>query len=210
PIDTVTHESTVTFFETLLKVLHPFMPFITEELWHELRKRTEKDCIIISRWPKSSPSNGAILKEGTFAFEIITEIRNTRNTKSISPKDALKLVVKSDKSEIDLFWPIIKKLSNLSEVLFSAEKLSNTTSFHVQSTEFFIPIEGKIDVAKEREAIQNELEYQKGFLLLVNKKLSNEKFVNGAPPAVIDTERKKKADAEAKIKALEETLRNIQ
>lgn len=117
--------------------------------------------------------------------------------------------MKGEKSGIQLFWPIIKKLSNLSEVLFSQEKFNNATSFHVQSTEFFIPLEGKIDVAKEREAILKELDYQNGFLVSVDKKLSNEKFVSGAPPAVIEAERKKKADAEAKIKALEERLRNL-
>ncbi len=209
PIDEATHTKTIRFFETLLKVLHPFMPFITEELWHELGKRSKRDCIIIAQWPKSDKINTLILTEATTAFEIITEIRNTRNTKNISPKDALKLVVKGEKSGIQLFWPIIKKLSNLSEVLFSQEKFNNATSFHVQSTEFFIPLEGKIDVAKEREAILKELDYQNGFLVSVDKKLSNEKFVSGAPPAVIEAERKKKADAEAKIKALEERLRNL-
>ncbi len=209
PIDQATHTRTVNFFESLLKILHPFMPFITEELWHELGKRTEQDCIIIAAWPRAGSCDTAILNEGTTAFEIITEIRNTRNTKNISPKDALKLVVKENKSGILTFWPIIKKLSNLSEILFSREKIINATSFHIQSTEYFIPIEGKIDSVKEREVILKDLEYQKGFLISVDKKLSNEKFVNGAPTLVIDVERKKKADAEAKIKALEETLRNI-
>ncbi len=209
PMDEDTHAKTINFFETLLKVLHPFMPFITEELWHELGKRTDQECIIVAAWPRSQPSNAAILKEGSTAFEIITEIRNTRNTKNFSPKDALKLVVKGEKSEVQLFWAIIKKLSNLSEILFSQEKITNAISFHIQSTEFFIPMEGKIDAAKEREAILKELEYQKGFLLSVDKKLSNEKFVSGAPPAVIEIERKKKAEAETKIRALEETLKNI-
>ena len=185
------------------------MPFITEELWHELGKRSKRDCIIVASWPKPDKIIEPILAEASTAFEIITEIRNTRNTKNISPKDALTLVVKGEKSGVQSFWPIIKKLSNLSEVLFSVEKLNNATSFHIQSTEFFIPLEGKIDAAKEREAIQKELEYQKGFLLSVNKKLSNEKFVSGAPPSVIDIERKKKSDAEGKIKALEESLKNI-
>ena len=209
PIDEATHASTVRFFETLLKILHPFMPFITEELYHELGRRTEKDCIIVANWPQPGLVDASILKESSMAFEIITEIRNARNTKNISPKDSLKLVAKNEESGIQLFWPIIKKLSNISEVSFSQEKIANATSFHVQSAEFFIPLEGKIDAAKEREAILKELEYQKGFLVSINKKLSNEKFVSGAPPAVIELERKKKEGAEAKIKALEESLRSF-
>jgi len=209
PINGATQIKTVHFFETLLKVLHPFMPFITEELWHELGKRGKRDCIIVANWPKAEKINDRILIEANIAFEIITEIRNTRNTKNISPKQSLKLVVKGEKSGVQSFWPIIKKLSNLSEVLFSQEKINNATGFHVQSTEYFIPLEGKIDAAKEREAILKELEYQTGFLMSVDKKLSNEKFVSGAPPAVIASERKKKADAEAKIKALEESLNSL-
>ena len=209
PIDEATHASTVRFFETLLKILHPFMPFITEELYHELGRRTEKDCIIVANWPQPGLVDASILKESSMAFEIITEIRNARNTKNISPKDSLKLVAKNEESGIQLFWPIIKKLSNISEVSFSQEKIANATSFHVQSAEFFIPLEGKIDAAKEREAILKELEYQKGFLVTIDKKLSNEKFVSGAPPAVIELERKKKEGAEAKIKALEESLRSF-
>ena len=209
PIDKATHASTVIFFETLLKILHPFMPFITEELYHELGKRTDQDCIIVAKWPTPGLSDTAILKESSTAFEITTEIRNTRNTKNISPKDSLKLVVMDDNSGIQSFWPIIKKLSNLSEVSFSQEKIANATSFYIQSTEFFIPLEGKIDTVKEREAILKELEYQKGFLVTIDKKLSNKKFLSGAPSAVIELERKKKEGAQAKIKALEESLKNL-
>ncbi len=209
PIDTITYNKTIDFFETLLKVLHPFMPFITEELWHELGKRSEKDCVIVASWPKSGKRDAAILNEGKISFEIITEIRNTRNTKGISPKESLKLIVKGEDSGVKSFWPIIKKLANLSDVSFSQEKINNATSFHVQTTEFFIPLEGKIDAVKEREAIAKDLDYQRGFLASVNKKLLNEKFVSGAPPAVIEAERKKKADAEAKIKALEESLKGL-
>ncbi len=206
PIDAATYDSTIEFFETLLKALHPFMPFITEELWHELKER-KGDCIIVSTWPQPKTANQKILTEGAVAFDIITEIRNTRNAKGISPKEALKLLFKLEGQVlIKDFWPIIKKLSNVSEVTETREKVNNATSFVIQSTEFFIPIEGKIDAAKEREEILKDLEYHKGFLAAVDKKLSNEKFVNSAPPHVIELERKKKADAEIKIKALEERL----
>ena len=209
PIDAVTYSKTIEFFETLLKALHPFMPFITEELWHELKERKD-NCIIVSPWPKPHAPDQAILSEGAIAFDIITEVRNTRNAKGISPKESLKLAVKSEGDElIRSFWPIIKKLSNLSEVSSTDDKISNATSFVIKSTEFFIPIEGKIDAAKERETILKDLEYHRGFMASVDKKLSNEKFVNSAPPHVIEMERKKKADAEMKIKALEESLARI-
>lgn len=206
PIDKTTYEQTIEFFETLLKALHPFMPFITEELWHELKERNES-CIIVAEWPKQRTSAKAILAEGTYAFDIITEIRNCRNAKGISPKEPLKLVVKSgEEILIKSFWPIIQKLSNVSDVSLTETKIDNATSFLIKSSEFFIPIQGKIDVAKEREAILKDLEYHRGFMAAVDKKLSNEKFVKSAPPHVIELERKKKADAETKIRALEESL----
>lgn len=209
PIDHKTYEQTVSFFETLLKALHPFMPFITEELWHELKERKNKDCIIVAPWPSASAPDKNILKEGAFSFEIITEIRNTRNAKNISPKEKLNLIVKGDSpSGIKNFWPLITKLSNLGEISFNT-KSEDGVGFIVRSTEFFIPLSGQIDVAKERESILKELDYQKGFLSSVTRKLTNEKFVNSAPPTVVEAERKKQADAESKIKALEESLKRL-
>jgi valyl-tRNA synthetase len=211
PIDDTTYQSTIGFFETLLKVLHPFMPFITEELWHELQNREDRDCIIVSPWPTIKKYNANLLQEGTIGLEVITEIRNSRNTKNLSPKDALKLQVKNGESgQIKIFWPVIKKLSNLSEITFvSQTSEENGTSFIVRAQEFFIPLEGKIDVAKEREMLLKDLDYQKGFIASVDKKLSNEKFVSSAPDQVVQLERKKKADAEAKIKAIEESLSRL-
>ncbi len=206
PIDKVTYETTVEFFEILLKALHPFMPFITEELWHDLKDR-EEDCVIVALWPTPQPFDASILKEGQFAFDIITEIRNTRKVKGISPKEPLRLLVRStDETPSITFSPVIKKLSNLSEISLTENKISNAASFVIRTTEFFIPIEGKIDAAKEREAILKDLEYHRGFMATVDKKLSNEKFVKSAPAQVIELERKKKADAEMKIRALEESL----
>ena len=210
PIDQTTYSRTIGFFENVLKVLHPFMPFITEELWNELTEKKERECIIVATWPGPKAYNNEILNEAAFAFDVITEIRNTRNIKGISPKEALKLKVNStDQSLLRSFRPIIQKLSNLSEIDIASQKLNNATSFIVRSTEFFVPLEGKIDAEKEREAILKDLEYQRGFMISVDKKLSNEKFVSSAPPKVIEMERKKKADAEAKIKALEETLARL-
>ncbi|HEY3429301.1 MAG TPA: valine--tRNA ligase [Cyclobacteriaceae bacterium] len=209
PIDKATYDKTVSLFETLLKALHPFMPFITEELWSELKERNKKDCIIVAEWPKTGTViNSSILEEGNMAFELIAQIRGTRNAKGISPKESFSLHKKSETKDLQFFWPIVKKLANISEVLTSSEKPQGVTCL-VGTAEFTIPMEGKIDAAKERETILKDIEYQRGFMASVDKKLSNEKFVNGAPPQVLEMERKKKADAESKIKALEESLARL-
>jgi valyl-tRNA synthetase len=210
PIDARTYERTISFFESILKALHPFMPFITEELWHELKERSEDDCIIIAAYPKPSKWNEKILLESFVAFEIITEIRNTRSTKGLSPRESLRLLVKGDKGLIGQFSGLIQKLGNISAIQFVDESPStNASSFVIKSTEFFIPLEGQIDAEKERETLLKDLDYQKGFLQSVEKKLSNEKFVSGAPPNVVEAEKRKKADAEAKIKALEQSLAKL-
>jgi valyl-tRNA synthetase len=211
PIDEDTYKSTIAFFETLLKALHPFMPFITEELWHELQGRSERDCILVAQWPAPGKGEPAILAEGSFALEVITEIRNTRAIKNLSPKESLKLLVRNGTAaQVKSFWPVVKKLSNLSGIEFVAVAPEvSCTSFIVRSQEFFVPLEGKIDTEKEREQLLKDLEYQKGFIASVDKKLLNEKFVNNAKPEVVDVERKKKADAESKIKAIEESLSRL-
>lgn len=208
PIDKATYDKTISLFETVLKVLHPFMPFITEELWHELKERKDGECIIVSSWPTAGKAKEAILKEADFAFELVTQIRNSRNSKGISPKEVLSLRQKEESKKLNAFWSIVKKLSNIKEVKTSSEKPAGV-SFLVGTDEFTIPLEGKIDAAKEREALLKDIEYQKGFMASVDKKLSNEKFVNSAKAEVVENERKKKADAEAKIKALEESLSRL-
>lgn len=210
PIDKTSYEKTVQYFETLLKALHPFMPFITEELWQELRERTNNNYIIVAEWPKVKSFDQGILAEANLAFEVIAEIRNMRNAKGMSPKESLALHIKNNGSEkLDVFLPIVKKLANLNAVEMTAASISNSSSFVIRSMEFFIPMEGKIDAAKEKENLLKDLEYQKGFLISIEKKLANEKFVGSAKPEIVDNERKKKADAEAKIKAIEESLSRL-
>jgi valyl-tRNA synthetase len=209
PIDKVTYDKTVSFFETVLRALHPFMPFITEELWHELKQRSERDCIIVASWPSAKKYDAELLAESQLVFSIITEIRNVRAGKGMSPKDALTLHIKSKDSVYKSFWPVIKKLSNLNDIILTNESPSNATSFVIRSVEFFVPIVGKIDVTKEREAILKDLDYQRGFITSLDKKLLNEKFMSSAPANVVEMEKKKKADAEAKIKALEENLKSL-
>jgi valyl-tRNA synthetase len=207
-IDRATYDRSIDMFETLLKILHPFMPFITEELWHNLRERKPMECIIVADYPRTGKFDSRILEEAALSFEVIGEVRNTRNAKGISPKDALTLEVRNgQQAPIQTFWPVIKKLGNLSEINFVSEiGKTDGSAFVIRGTEFYIPLGAHIDVEKERETIRKDLDYQRGFLNMVEKKLSNEKFVSGAPPHVIEVERKKKADAEAKIRSLEENL----
>jgi valyl-tRNA synthetase len=208
PIDQNTYDKTVSFFETLLKALHPFMPFITEELWHELSKRQEKECIIVAPWPTAKSIDSSVLSEAAFAFSIVAEIRNTRNARNLSPKEKLSLCVKHADVLPSNFTPIIIKLGNLSAITVTTDPVEGV-AFMVNTTEFMIPLNGQIDPEKERENLLKELAYQQGFLESINKKLGNEKFVASAPEKVVAIERKKKADAEAKINALKESLAKL-
>ncbi len=211
PIDEKTLQDTTRFFETLLKALHPFMPFITEELWHELNEKKKNNCIIVAPYPAATAFDSTILPEAEFAFDIVTEIRNTRNTRSLSPKEAVSLLIrKSAQYPVNTFLPVIGKLANVSNISFVGEAPSTpAAAFLVRSAEFYIPLDGKVDAEKERESILKEISYYKGFLEKVDKKLSNDKFVQSAPPQVVEIERKKKADAEANISALEESLARL-
>lgn len=210
PIDKTTYEATIRLFEDLMKVLHPFMPFLTEELWHAIRGRDEKDCLIVAQWPEKKAFDTELLEQAGWVFEAVSQCRNTRSSKGLSPKEALELLIKTDKQQLYLAYkPILQKLANLSKVEFVSEKVGNANQFLIKDDEFYIPLEEKLDPEKEKAKLTEELEYQKGFLASVLKKLSNERFVAGAPPQVVETERKKQADAEAKIKALEEALRNL-
>ncbi len=206
PIDSTTHAATIELFEKVLKLLHPFMPFITEELWHELKKRKDGEAIIVAEWPKAEEYNAAILKEADLLFEITSGVRNIRNSKGISPKEALELT--TDSKAVESIGDSLQKLSNLSEIK-SGDKPANAFSFVVGSDEFFIPASENIDLEAEKKKIEDELNYTKGFMKSVEKKLSNEKFVNGAPEKVVAMERKKLADAEAKVKTLEESLASL-
>jgi len=210
PIDRFTYDATILFFEPLLKIIHPFMPFISEELWHKIATRQAPDCLIVSKWPTAGAVDKTLGDEAALAFKAITEIRNIRSAKGLSPKERIKLVVRNgENAPVRSFWAVIKKLAGIEEISFTQEPVANASAFVVKSTEFFIPLEGKIDAGKERESILKDLEYQRGFIESVNKKLENEKFMSSAPAKVVELERKKKADAEAKIKSLEESLSRL-
>jgi valyl-tRNA synthetase len=211
PIDQTTYDATVGFFEDILKVLHPFMPFITEEIWQKLGKRKAGDSICVAAYPNlSAETSPAILQDAVVVFEVITQIRNLRNSKGLSPKASLKLFVRTENPFLyGQFEAIIRKLANVSEVTRVEQKVEDASSFLVKGDEFYVPLPMTIDVEKEREKLQTELEYQKGFRDSVLKKLNNERFVANARPEVVAAERQKLADAESKIKSLEDGLRSL-
>ena len=206
-IDTVTYNATVSFFENLMKILHPFMPFITEDIWHLLKEREESDDLIIAQQPKQQTVDNDILNQFIFTQDVINNIRKIRAEKNISMKEAIELIVvdKNDTYNKD-FDSVIKKLCNVSTINYVKENPQDAFGFLVKATEFFIPVTDNIDTEAELKKLEEELKYAQGFLKSVEAKLSNEKFVNGAPAAVVDKERKKKSDSEAKIKVLEQQI----
>jgi valyl-tRNA synthetase len=209
PIDRVTYEATINFFEKLMCLAHPFMPFITEEIWQDIRERKEGDSICIAAFPKAGPINAQLLADFDTLFEVITNIRNIRNAKQISPKTELPLTIKTtDTARFQTFEGLIRKMANVSNVTYTGEK-ADGVQFLIKSDEFFVNIVGEIDIEQEKVNLQKDLEYQIGFRDATLKKLSNEKFVANAKADIVDRERQKLADAEAKIKALEEQLQSL-
>jgi len=200
PIDRETYEATLNIFDRLMRILHPFMPFVTEEIWHTLRERPESESIMTQHMPHSVMFDQQLLDDFHQASEIIGGVRNMRNSKGLSPKEALELYVKGNCPKE--FHGIIIKLANVSKIEMVDNKVDGALSFMVGTTECFVPVSLNIDKEAELKKLQEELQYAEGFLNSVMKKLSNEKFVNGAPEKVVAVERQKKADAESKIEAL--------
>ena len=210
PIDKATYDRTIDFQERLMRMLHPFMPFISEEIWQQIANRTPDQALVISEWPKPEAFNQSLIDSASVAFEVVANIRNLRNANNLSPKEALELSVHTANPEIiEQTSAAISKMANLSSLTFVDHKLDNCMHFVLQSGEYFVPITGEIDVENQIEELKKELKYNQGFLISVQKKLQNEKFVNGAPAKVVEMERKKQADAEVKVKALEERLSNL-
>ena len=209
PIDPFTYRSTIVFFEDILRLLHPFMPFISEELWHLIEEREEKDCLVVGTWPAAGPVDQALLDEFTLASEIITGLRNVRQQKNISPKEKLGLFIKSTEASNNRFNEIIIKLSNLSAYELTNVKIENALTMMIRNYELYIPFSSAIDVDSEKERLSKELEYNKGFLKSVRAKLTNERFVANAKPEVVAGEKKKEEDALMKIKVIEGQLANL-
>jgi valyl-tRNA synthetase len=205
PIDAATYKATIEFFDALLRMLHPFMPFITEELWQHIAERRDGESIMYAPMPEAGTVDSAIASSIETAKEVITGVRAVRAQKNIAPKEALELRIIGDIDAVAK--PVVAKLANLSAIEVNADKDAAAASFMVGTTEFNIPL--TIDVAAEIARLEKEIAYLEGFKASVEKKLSNERFVNGAPEAVVNNERNKLADATSKIAALQTTLAAI-
>ncbi|MBP3670494.1 MAG: valine--tRNA ligase [Bacteroidaceae bacterium] len=204
PIDGETYRATLNFFDTLLRLLHPFMPFITEELWQHLAERKEGESIMTALIPEIKPADEALIATFETSKQIIAGIRTIRLQKNIPNRDALTLqIVGSHNNSNDC---VITKLTNLSDIAVVTEKDANSAAFLVGTTEYAVPLSNNIDVEAELAKLNEDLKYMQGFLRTVMGKLSNERFVNNAPAQVVELERKKKADAESKIKSIEESI----
>lgn len=209
PIDAATYNASIKFFEQLLTILHPFMPFISEELWHAVKERKDGDDIIIAKWPDVKKYDQKLLAEFELCKSLISEIRNYRQQKNISPKMGLQLyIMEPAKNAVHPgeFNSVIKKLANISELQYIVDKPSNCSAFMIDSLEYFIPYGDTVDKDAERIRLQKELDYAEGFLKSVMNKLSNDKFISNAKPEIIASENKKRRDAELKIEAIKSAL----
>ena len=210
PIDQTTYDAVIQLFEENLKLMHPFMPFLTEEVWQHMAERTPEQALMISNWPKGGAAQASLISDFDFAAEVISGVRTIRKEKNIPQKETLELSMLNTGGVSNQMDAIIIKLANLSKLETVNSGLEGALSFRVKSNEYFIPIGDAIDVEAEIKKISEELDYTRGFLKSVQKKLSNERFVNNAPEQVVAMEKKKAADAEAKIETLEKSLAGLE
>ena len=210
PIDQTTYDAVIQLFEENLKLMHPFMPFLTEEVWQHMAERTPEQALMISNWPKGGAAQASLISDFDFAAEVISGVRTIRKEKNIPQKETLELSMLNTGGVSNQMDAIIIKLANLSKLETVNSGLEGALSFRVKSNEYFIPLGDAIDIEAEIKKISEELDYTRGFLKSVQKKLSNERFVNNAPEQVVAMEKKKAADAEAKIETLEKSLAGLE
>ena len=209
PIDTKTYNEVIRLFEDCLKLLHPFMPFVTEEIWQQISSRTPQEALIIANYPEEKPFDEGILEEFEFIKEVISGIRTIRKEKNIPFKEEISLSIIDNEHFTTKWNSIIEKLGNVSAISYVEKATEGAISFRVKANEYFIPILDKINVEEEIKKLETELHYAEGFLKSVQAKLSNEKFVNSAPAQVVENERKKEADTLAKIETLTQSLNKL-
>ena len=209
PIDRATLDETIENFEKVLKILHPFMPFITEEIWQLMAERSKEEAIMISDWPTVEGANQDLIADFEQASAVISGIRTIRKEKNIANKEKLELSVLGTNAVNKDFDSIITKIANLSKLEYVSEKLEGALTFRAGANQYFVPFGESIDVEAEIEKLEKELKRHQGFLIGVKKKLSNKRFVDNAPEAVVALENKKKEDALAKIKTIEESLASL-
>ncbi len=211
PINPTVYAETVSFFDALLRLLHPFMPFITEEIWQNLEERRPGESLMVQMMPQAAEVDDALLKEMDFAMELLTAVRGVRASKNLPQRDALQLLVINRQSGLSAgVEALVRKLANLSEIVADAAKPEGPAAgFIVDTTEFAIPLAANIDVEAERAKVEKEIAYHSDFLRKIEAKLANERFVSKAPAAVIDAERRKQADTIARLDALKATLASL-
>ncbi len=205
-ISTEVYQKTIAFFEELMKLLHPFMPFLTEELWQNIAERSREEALVIAQQKKADDFNEETIKNFDFAKELISGVRNYRQSKGISPRESVELFTNAITF---INEAVVRKLANVSEVHFAEKTDKPSFTFLVGATEISIPLSENLDLAEEKKKTEEEIKYLKGFLVSVEKKLSNEKFVANAKPEIVENERKKQKDAQEKIAILEEKLKNL-
>ena len=209
PIDTKTYNEVIRLFEDCLKLLHPFMPFVTEEIWQQISSRTPQEALIIANYPEEKPFDEGILEEFEFIKEVISGIRTIRKEKNIAFKEEISLSIIDNEHFTTKWNSIIEKLGNVLAISYVEKATEGAISFRVKANEYFIPILDKINVEEEIKKLETELHYAEGFLKSVRAKLSNEKFVNSAPAQVVENERKKESDTLAKIETLTQSLNKL-
>ncbi|MDC1106785.1 valine--tRNA ligase [Prolixibacteraceae bacterium] len=210
PIDAKTYGEVLAIFDKLLRILHPFMPFITEEIWQLLQTRKDGASIMLASWPETGDVNEQLITDFEDLKEAVAGIRTIRKEKNIANKEALELsILAGDKGYHATLNPVFEKIANLSSLEEVTEEMSGALSFLVKSTQFFLPLGDLVNVEEELEKLAAELKYTEGFLKTVMKKLDNEKFVNGAPEKVVEIEKKKQADAEEKIRVIKERMASL-
>lgn len=211
PVDKKTMEATLGFFTRLLQELHPFMPFITEEIWHLLKERDAHESIMITRLAAPVDFDEKILKKFEYAEEVIIAIRNLRKEHNISFRDPIRLMIRKNNDETSdtTFDEVVMKLCGISELTYVTEKQEGVATVIVRTTDFYVPLTGNVNKEEEIRKITEELAYYNGFLAKVEKQLSNANFVDHAPAKVVEGERKKQSDAQARIRVLEEQLREL-
>jgi valyl-tRNA synthetase len=209
PIDKTTYDAIIEILENNLKILHPFMPFLTEEIWQYIAERTPEEALIIAEWPESKTIDKTIINDFDFASEVVSGIRTIRKQKNIAFKDPIDLAVLNNDNSSLYFDVVIAKLGNIENLTYTDSKIEGALTFRVKSNEYFVPMAGAINVDEEIKKLTEELNYTKGFLNSVQKKLANERFVNNAPEQVVAIEKKKEAEAIAKIETLKASLASL-
>lgn len=209
PIDAKTYSSVVGFLENNLKILHPFMPFLSEEIWQDITERTPEEALIIAEYPKFTKVNEDLINDFKFASEVISGIRTIRKDRNIAFKYTIDLLVINNENATNYFDSVIEKMGNIASLTYVSDKVEGALSYRVKSNEYFIPMEAEINVEEEKVKLLEELKYTEGFLQSVQKKLSNERFVSSAPEQIIANERNKEADALAKIETIKASLASL-